>query len=319
MPATRLLRPRRLGLVAALGVAALAAATAGHASTLVDRAGSRPKPGSIKLQVNDQNAAVITYRDLRGKRRRVVAWGAVNAVIPRSPNTVQATFKLQYLGASGPVRAEIVRGTFRNSCRRYDGPKLEWLVSACKAADGSYWAVQAWQRPLPNYGLAPSALDLRAWEIRLSHWSGALPVLTAKTDWAYAGRYDHFYGSFTYLGKPLYGFKTTSYGAPLDKFGVLIYLDTFNSAYGRGWKRENSFVTHNPNGIFCYSMNSHTVSGRTRPPGKGLKYRMTVQSPGALPDIGWQGNSPGAYDPAKDRAANEEQARSFSDKGCRPN
>ena len=57
------------------------------------------------------------------------------------------------------------------SCGAYDGPALAWKVAACKAPDGSYWALQAWQRMLPNYGVAPSAAQA-AWELRLSHWTG---------------------------------------------------------------------------------------------------------------------------------------------------
>ncbi|HEY8237329.1 MAG TPA: hypothetical protein VIF85_11865, partial [Gaiellaceae bacterium] len=55
-----------------------------------------------------------------------------------------------------------------------------------------------------------------------------------------------------YQGKPVYGFHTTGLGSPLDGYGRLIYVDTFDSRYGSGWHRENSFVTHRPKGIFCY-------------------------------------------------------------------
>ena len=135
----------------------------------------------------------------------------------------------------------------------------------------------------------------------------------------FGGQWQHLYGSYTYLGKPHFGFKTTSYGAPLDKFGVLIYLDTFNSAYGSGWKRENSFVTHLNTSIWCYSVVPHKIGAVSRPAGKGAKYRMTAQSPGALPDVMWTGLSPGAYDATKDQAANAEQQQSYSDKVCKPN
>ena len=50
-------------------------------------------------------------------------------------------------------------------------------MTGCKAADGSYWALQAWQRMLPNYGLVASPKQ-SVWELRLSHWSGPLPELT---------------------------------------------------------------------------------------------------------------------------------------------
>ena len=32
---------------------------------------------------------------------------------------------------------------------------LVWLVAACRAPDGSYWALQRWQRLLPMRGIAP--------------------------------------------------------------------------------------------------------------------------------------------------------------------
>ena len=49
----------------------------------------------------------------------------------------------------------------------------------------------------------------------------------------------------------------------------LIYLDTFNSVYGQGWRRDNSFVSHNPTGAFCsgfYPFDS-TNGGYVYPPG----------------------------------------------------
>jgi len=39
---------------------------------------------------------------------------------------------------------------------------------------------------------------------------------------------------------------------PLDSYGRNVFVDTFGSAYGPGWKRENSFLTHGPGGAFCY-------------------------------------------------------------------
>ncbi len=45
--------------------------------------------------------------------------------------------------------------TFRDACRPYDGPALPLLITACKAPDGTYWALQAWQRNLPMRGFEP--------------------------------------------------------------------------------------------------------------------------------------------------------------------
>ena len=72
------------------------------------------------------------------------------------------------------------------------------------------------------------------WELRLSHWRGVLPVLEIKLDWAYR-RFHHLWGRFTYAGSPVYGFRVTPTGAPLDTFGRNLYVDTLDSSYGGGW------------------------------------------------------------------------------------
>ena len=64
---------------------------------------------------------------------------------------------------------------------------------------------------------------------------------------------------------PVYGFRSTPTGVPLDSHGRNIYLDTLNSAYGPGWRRENSFLSHRPTGVFCYGLYRHGG----RPPGAG--------------------------------------------------
>ena len=247
-------------------------------------------------------AALVTFRS-GGTLRRVLASGGINAV-HAAAGRAQSAFELD---ASPPAVP------FRNACRAYDGPELAWFVTACKAPDGSYWALQSWQRMLPNYGLQPSGIQ-GAWELRLSHWRGALAVLDIDLDWSYRGRFEHLFGTLSYLGHPVHGFRTTSRGVTLDPFGRNVYLDTFNSAYGSGWKRENSFVAHRPRGTFCYGLVPHG----SRPSGKGQAYRATVIGPGVTPDVMWQGTSPGRYNPARELQANAIQ-RSWRDRLCRPN
>jgi hypothetical protein len=163
-------------------------------------------------------------------------------------------------------------------------------VAGCKAPDGSYWALQSWQRALPNYGLPASGASA-VWELRLSHWKGELPQLTVNLNWAYKS-FQHIFGEFTYLGKPVHGFKSTPGGNPLDTFGRNLYLDTFNSAYGPGWKRENSFLMHKGTGKFCYGFYSHG----SRPVGAGERYRATIIGPGVTPDIYWEADALTTYD-----------------------
>ena len=90
---------------------------------------------------------------------------------------------------------------------------------------------------------------------------------------------------------------------PLDAYGRNVFLDTFGSAYGTGWQRENSFLTHAPGGGFCYGFYPHGPNGV----GSGTRYRATVIGPGVAPDVMWQGSAPGDYDAARDEQANTAQ------------
>jgi len=294
---------RSLLLLSVIAVA-LAAVAGANASQLVDR-----NARDVSLEVNAKGEALLTYND-GGRVRHVLAWGAVNAIAPTASRK-QVEFDLDYAGGWGKYHRDYWK-TFNGSCGAYDGPPLAWKVVACKAPDGSYWALQAWQRGLPNYGVAPSGRQ-SAWELRLSHWSGALPVLQIETDWSWH-RFDHLFGRLTYGGTAVYGFRSTSGGAPLDTFGRNIYVDTLDSAYGSGWKRENSFLTHKAKGSFCYGFYQH--SGH--PPGKGTKYRATVIGPGVTPDVMWEGNAPGPYNASADAEANTQQA-ALQDPLCRAN
>lgn len=259
---------------------ALAATGAGQCSALIDRNAS-----GVRLSVNARGQALLTYR-ARGSFHRVVVSGAINARTPNA-SVPQVRFSKDYSGHSW---------SSAGSCRRYDGPKLAWYVTGCAAPDGSYWAVQSWQRTLPNFDGAPTA-RLGARELHLSHWTGATALLEAWTDWVYAGRYHHLFGRLTYGGQPVYGFSATKVGSPLDDYGRNIYLDTYNSRYGTGWRRENAFLAHRPTGIFCYGFYPFTKRG----PGNGEKYRLNVVGPGVTPDVSIL--LPGLHDYDRNNAA----------------
>jgi hypothetical protein len=296
------MRLRHLVLVAAF--VTLALPVGANASTLLDR-----NARGITLKVNAKGQAVVSYT-ARGKRWNVLAWGAVNAIAP-SAGSRQVDFKLDYSGGWGTYKKDVWK-TVKNSCGTYKGQPLAWRVTSCTAKDGSNWALQSWQRMLPNYGLAPDAKQ-SVWELRLSHWTGPLPELTVNTNWAYH-KYDHLFGTFLYKGAPVHGFRSTAGGNPLDTFGRNLYVDTFNSAYGSGWKRENSFLMHKGTGTFCYGFYPHG----NHPIGKGERYRATIIGPGVTPDVMWQGNAPGPYDASLDQQLADEQRQIFaSDRLCK--
>ena len=214
----------------------------------------------------------------------MLAWGAVNARGPSRAHS-QARLRLDYSGGWGTSGRQVWR-TFRNACGPYRGPRLPFLVQACTARDGSHWALQRWQRLQANYALPPWRPGHGAWELRLSHWRGPLARIEAWADWSYNGRWHHLFGRLVYRGKPVHGFSTTLTGDPLDGYGRVLYLDTLDSAYGPGWRRENGFVARNPDGTFCYVFVPHRAhTGELRPAGNGRRYRLSVTGPGVTPDV----------------------------------
>ena len=276
-------RYRRAAAATSVVLAAALFPATGGASELIARNAS-----NVRLQADAQGRALVSFRS-EGQSRQLLAWGAINARPPSQARS-QVAFKLQYGGSMGP-----------NTCGAYKGPPLAWKVAACTTPKGEHWALQAWQRMLPNYGVAATG-DRAAWELRLSHWTGSVAKLEIWTDWSYR-RFHHLYGRFTYNGNGVYGFKSTRFGVPLDTYGRNVFVDTFNSTYGSGWKRENSFLAHQPTGGFCYGLYPHGA----HPVGAGKKYRATVIGPGVTPDVMWEGPAPAAYDPAADALANEAQ------------
>jgi hypothetical protein len=287
-----------------VGAAAVCvAASTANASQLIARDAT-----NVKLAIDTKGEALITYMQ-DGQPGHVLVGGAIGALRPDAAHPDgQVKFWTDYSGGwdkHGPGYR------FAGVCKPYTGPSLPLFVAACKAPDGTFWALQQWQRALPDYGVTPTA-DQAAWELRLSHWSGPLPVLQITTDWVYGGRFDHLFGSFTYAGTGVYGFKSTPRGVPLDSWGRNLYVDAYDSPLGPGWQRDNSFVTHKPKGTFCYGFFRHAG----HPAAKGTKYRATIEGPGVTPDIMWQGAAPGTYDPAADAEANTAEF-AFNDPKCK--
>jgi len=277
----------RARVVCLAAVVALAAAGGAHASQLIDR-----NARHVKLEVNTNGEALLVYH-AHGRLRRVLVWGAANAR-PPGRFDAQMKFLVDYSGGWGKYHS-LYWKHFVNQCQPYDGPALPNIVTECKVPDGSYWAVQEWAQPLPDLGFAPWTAAQRAKWLEISHCTGPVATLTAYTDWVYGGRFQEVFGQLTWAGQPVYGFGTTRYGAPTDNYGRLIYLDTYDSAYGRGWRRENSFVPHNPTGVYCYGFYTFdpTTGGYRHPPGQparrgpgvGKRYRLIAEGPGVTPNV----------------------------------
>jgi hypothetical protein len=205
----------------------------------------------------------------------------------------QARFSYDFAGGWGKYR-KVLWQRFRNTCRKYDGPPLPYFVAACKARDGSYWALQRWQRRLPLLGFDPWLPIHNAWELHVSHWNTELPVLEAYVNWTYGFQWQGVFGRLSYLGHPVYGFSSSREGNPRDRYSRNVYIDTLNSAYGRGWRRESGILTHKGTGTFCHSFvpgqrpSAGYPSQAPRPSARGERYRISVMGPGVTPTLMWE-------------------------------
>lgn len=265
-------------LAAAIGASILIILLAGSAfaSQLVARDVSH-----ARLEVNQAGVALVTYRTTDGRDHRVLYWGAINAA---------KRFRYDRSGGWRSRKADWRH--FSNVCGAYTGPRLVYVVAACTMPDGSHWALQSWRREVKNYGGVAGPVDLR-----VSHFRGDLAYLWIRTDWSWNGRFRHMYGQFVYQGKPVVAVAFRPNGYVLDGIGRNIAIDSWNSDYGRGWRRVNAFLSHKPNGQFCFGF-SPKIQGDPRT-GRSSEewYRATVAGPGVSPDVmtSFRGQL-GAYD-----------------------
>ena len=295
-------RVRRVAATAGIALVTIAVAQPASAATVLAHGAKWES-----IRVNKIGVANIGYRAY-GRTYHTLVWGARNALAP-STRTSQVKFHINFAGGYGTFlgRGYWRKVTAHNVCGRYTGPKLWHMVVACTMPDGSNWALQTWQSSLPDNGWSPTSKGASP-RLYLSHWSTALPKLWFKADWVYAGApngpYDNVYGHLTYLGQPVYGFSSTSRGAPTDSYGRLVALDTLNPPWyngyrqSGGWWRQNSFLTHRPYGDFCTGIYGSIsgVESRSRP-GRGAAYRIIANGPGVTPIVEWQDAPPGYYQP----------------------
>ena len=309
----------RTALFVALALAACVPATARTTNIASDR-----DARNATLKVNASGIALVEYTTRGGLRRHVLAWGAINAVAhPADPPVAQAKFNLDYSGGWKSRKNARYWQTFKNVCKPYDGPTLPFYVGGCKALDGSYWALQSWQRNLPMRGFDPWTDEQKGFELHVSHWSGPLPELEIHQHWTYGGSQQGFFGRLLYQGQPVYGTRSPS-ARVSDPWARNVYIDAFNSDYGPGWRHDTAINTHPGSGGFCYTFVPQAPpagypSAEARGNGLGERYRISVMGPGVTPIVQWEGARLGQYD----RGRNLVSAAKFdeilgSDKHCAP-
>ena len=240
----------------------------------------------VSLKVNAKGEALFTYRRSDGRLRHVLAWGALNARAP-SQELAQVKFRWDYAGGWGKYRKGRYWKSFKNRCQPYDGPALALLVAACKAPNGTYWTVQAWQRRLPLLGFDPG-FPPDELELHVAHFSGELPKLEVFPNWTYDGRWQGLFGRYSYLGQPIFGFGANAKGVPKDKYGRNLYIDTLNSPYGTGLApRVRDPHAPRDRHVLSQLRPAAPVRGVSEsgcpPGGRGREYRVTAGGPGVMP------------------------------------
>jgi hypothetical protein len=177
-------------------------------------AGDARKP---TLRVNASGTATVIWRTASGARRTAV---------------VRPSGRLVY-GRTAPGRDVSTPTT---------AVTIPMKRVLRQTPDGRFWALQAWRR-----------LKGGPVELRFSRWRGAptkLELWTTCCKW----RSERVHGRATFHGKPIYGYRATPQGVPLDRFGRNVYLDTFRRG---SWKRMMGILTHRPTGRFRLWIRPH--------------------------------------------------------------
>jgi hypothetical protein len=262
------------------------------------------------LKVNARGVALVEYSTEAGLQRHILVWGAINGIPHQTdPESTQPKFRMDYSGGWKSRQNPRFWRTLRNACARYDGPTLPFFVAGCKAPDGTYWALQAWQRNLPMRGFAPWTDKQKGVELHISHWSGELPDIQIYRHWTYGRAHQGIFGRLTYRGEPVYGTRTPS-ASVRDEWARNVYIDTYNSDFGPDWRHDTAIATHVRNGGFCYSFVPQVPPRgypSTKPNGTGLGelHRISAIGPGVTPIV--QATIPRltSFDPVAQREATE--------------
>ena len=263
----------------------------------------------------DLNASHITLEGARraGARRVHARTAARGTCSPGARSTrarparacPQVRFEHDYSGGLKLERRAMWK-TFADQCRPYDGPPLAYLVVACKAPDGSYWALQSWQRDLPHRGVAPWTAAQSAWELRLSHWVGAAGARRALHRLGVPGRGARHLRPSDLRRQP--GLRL-----PLDlvrradgllrsqplhrhlRLGLRAGLEAGDvDPLPQADRRVLLLVLADPRRLAARA-------ARRGPPGTAARYRISVVGPGVTPDVVAEAADPGRYDAGLER------------------
>lgn len=115
-----------------------------------------------------------------------------------------------------------------------------------------------------------------------TRWSRNAPG--GSTGYRQALHYPILWGAVTYGRLAVWGRARTG-GFPTDRYGRNVYLDTWSSDYGRGWRRLMGVLTQQPTGSFCFEAGPKRGSNGRTGISTAQRYRMTVIGPGTTPVV----------------------------------
>jgi hypothetical protein len=147
------------------------------------------------------------------------------------------------------------------------------------------WAHANAPATIPGYILPPlggQVFDGYARLLGYSRWSKFSPG--GYQGYLAGQHYTVLYGSLTYSGYGVYG-PGNRFGAPTTTYGRNVYIDTFNSDYGPGWRRVMGVLTQPPNGTFCYELSKKGGSRGKTGISRVERYRLTAIGPGLVPVV----------------------------------
>ena len=153
----------------------------------------------------------------------------------------------------------------------------------------------------PTSGSRPTATQ-SAWELRLSHWTGALPVLSTSRSTGPTSASTTSSARSPTPAQSVYGFRSTSSGAPARQLRPEHLPRHVRLGLRHGLEAREQLPDAQASGAFCYGFYPH---GR-HPAGNGASYRATVEGPRRDARRHVAGSAaPGPYRP--DRAAGRER------------
>lgn len=204
-----------------------------------------------------------------------VAEGSVNvvgdAVAPRLCVTRAGVTQITWArSARARSRSAVVRrdGTLavdrrvcqRSTARVVRSSRLPMAVVVVRDRRSRFHALQAWRRLVGG-----------PVELRYSRWRGAPTRLRLRSVPGSRRLEERVRGGLSYHGRPVYGYRSTPQGVPLDRYGRNVCLD---SRQRGSWRRMMGILTHRPTGL---------VALWIRPSWEGERYRGRVIGP----NCGW--------------------------------